>query len=424
MRILIVTNTYPPADITGVGALVFDLARRLDGDGHAVRVLTRTAAADDALASATGGRKLFFPWHVARLYWRCCREQDFDLVHVHESDGVLVCSALRLARWLGRPAGRARLVATLQVSYRRERWAVRKLRATGSAGKMLSRPTFSERIFAFTRAPILSFLGRLTARLSDAVVAPSAVTAEELRQDYGAKVDGVIANGIATSQQHVSAQHVSTQHVSARPEDTDAVAAEDGFLHVLYAGRLRTRKAVAVLVEAFASVRREHPQARLVLAGEGEQRPALERQVKALGLGDGTVRFLGAIPRHAMVDWYRRADIFCLPSIYEGFPLAILEAMDAGLPVVTTTASGMPEAIVDGESGLLVPPEDVDALGRALGRLLEDHQLRRSMGEAARRRVQEHFTIERIGAEYLALWQRLLPSSSAPSGAPSRETRQ
>ncbi len=402
MRILIVTNTYPPADITGVGALVFDLARRLDGDGHSVRVLTRTAAPDDALASATGGRKLFFPWHVARRYLRCCREQDFDLVHVHESDGVLVCLALRLARWLRRPAGRARLVATLQVSYRRERWAVRKLRATGrvSTGKVLSRPTFSERLFAFTRAPILSLLGRLTARLSDAVVAPSAVTAEELRQDYGAQVDAVIANGIA----------------AAEPPDLAEgdTKTEGETLHLLYAGRLRTRKAVAVLVEAFALVRQQHPRAQLVLAGDGEQRPALERQVETLGLDDDAVRFLGAIPRHEMVDWYRRADIFCLPSIYEGFPLAILEAMAAGLPIVTTTASGMPEAIVDGESGILVGLEDVGALGQALGRLLADDDRRHRMGEAARRRVKDHFTIERIGAQYLALWQRLLPQAPKP----------
>lgn len=393
MRILIVTNTYPPADITGVGALVYDLARRLDGDGHFVRVLTRTAADDDALAATTGGRKLLFPWHVARLYWRWSRQHEIDLVHVHESDGVLVCLALRLARWLRRPAGRARLVATLQVSYRRERWAVRPIHGRGgkSGGKRLSTPTFGERVFAWTRAPLLSLLGRLTARLSDAVVAPSEVTAQELRQDYGARVDGVIANG-----------------VQELPEDDSASDGPEQGLQVLYAGRLRTRKAVAVLVEAFATVRRRHPTTQLVIAGDGEHRSALEHQATALGLDGDAVRFLGAIPRPEMVRWYRRADIFCLPSIYEGFPLAILEAMAAGLPVVTTTASGMPEAVADGVSGLLVPPEDVDALSDALGRLLDDDALRHAMGAASRQRVQDHYAIDRICAQYMDLWQGLL----------------
>lgn len=394
MRILIVTNTYPPADITGVGALVYDLARRLDSEGHLVRVLTRSAPVDDQLASPTGGRKLLFPWHVARLYLRWQRRHNFDLVHVHESDGVLVCLALRLARWLGRASKSTRLVATLQVSYRCERWAVRTLRdrSPGGDGKVLSRPTPSERLFAFGRAPLLSLLGRLTAGLSDAVVAPSKVTADELRRDYNTQVDGVIANGVQ-----------ALPEVEATEPDNEPNA-----LRILYAGRLRTRKAVAVLVEAFARLQQQHPRARLIVAGDGEQRPAVLRQAAALGLREPNVRFLGAVPRPDMVRWYRRADIFCLPSIYEGFPLAILEAMAAGLPVVTTTASGMPEAVIDGDSGLLVEPEDVDALSGALSRLLGDDDLRRRMGEAAFERVQQHFAIDTICAAYMDLWRRLL----------------
>lgn len=411
MRILIVTNTYPPADITGVGALVYDLARRLDSEGHFVRVLTRSAPQEDSLASPTGGRKLLFPWHVARLYLQQSRQHEFDLVHVHESDGVLVCLALRLARWLNRPAGRARLVATLQVSYRRERWSVRSLydRSQSSErsavrGKRLSRPTFSEQIFAWTRAPLLSLLGRLTARLSDAVIAPSEVTAQELRQDYGAHVDGVIANGV---------QELPVVKLDVEPDDAKAIGLTSESLQILYAGRLRTRKAVAVLIEAFARVRQKHVNARLVVAGDGEQRDALEQQASELDMGENAVHFLGAIPRPEMVRWYRRADIFCLPSIYEGFPLAILEAMAAGLPIVTTTASGMPEAVDEGVSGWLVPTEDVTALSDALCRLLADERLRESMGKASLQRVQNHFAIDKICADYMDLWQGLLKQDAS-----------
>lgn len=394
MRVLIVTNTYPPAEITGVGALVYELARKLDTDGHDVRVLTRHAPAEDPWAVGTGGRKLLFPVAAARHALRLSAERPFDLVHVHESDGVLVCGVLRLARLLRRAAGRARLVATLQVSYRRERLAVRAIKASGGTkNTVVSRPTRSERVFAWVRAPILSLFGRLTARLSDAVVAPSHVTADELRQDYGARVEAVIPNGVA--EWPVDASPVQ------RPADAPIGPT------VLYAGRLRTRKAVGVLVEAFAEVNRQLPEASLAIAGDGEHRQTLEDRTRELGL-DQKILFLGPLKRDAMVRWYRAADLFCLPSIYEGMPLAILEAMAACLPVVTTTASGMPEAV--GDTGLLVEPEDADALADALVQLLDDGTRRRRLGEAARRRVHELFTIEKICGDYLALWESLLSS--------------
>ena len=107
------------------------------------------------------------------------------------------------------------------------------------------------------------------------------------------------------------------------------------------------------------------------------------------------------------------ADVFCLPSIYEGLPLAILEAMAAGLPVVATAVSGNPEAVEDGVTGLLVPPESATALADALITLLADPERRRAMGEAARARVAERFSIDRIAAEHLALLQRLVPPPRA-----------
>jgi glycosyltransferase involved in cell wall biosynthesis len=115
-----------------------------------------------------------------------------------------------------------------------------------------------------------------------------------------------------------------------------------------------------------------------------------------------------------MGRWYRAADIFCLPSIYEGFPVAILEAMAAGLPVVSTSVSGIPEAVEAGVTGLLVEPEDAAGLTRALERLAADAELCRDMGNNARRLVRERFSIHRICAAYLELWQRLLPRPGAP----------
>ena len=394
MRVLIVTNTYPPADISGVGTLVFELARQLDATGHPVRVLVRRAADDDPLAERVPGAKLLFPLRAAARFAALARRQRFDVVHLHESDGVLVALAVRLARLIDRPTGATKVVATLQVSYRRERWAVRPLVVDG---RTVARPTAAERLFGWVRAPLLSLAGRLTARLADAVVAPSRETAKELESDYGCRVAAVIGNGIT-------------------PPELAPRAPAGSAVEVLYAGRLRTRKAVAVLLEAFARVRREVPAARLRLAGDGEQRPALEEQARRLGLGEA-VLFEGAVPHHRMPELFAAADIFCLPSLYEGFPLAILEAMAAGLPVVTTRVAGNPEAVEDGVHGRLVAPEDAAGLAAALLELIADEEGRREMGRRARRRVEEEFSIGRIGAAYRSLWEEL-----ASPGAPSTST--
>ena len=395
MRVLLISNTYPPADISGVGVLVHELARQLADGSHEPHVLTRRPPADDPHASGVGGPKLLFPLAAGWRSLRMHAARPFDLVHVHESDGVFAVLSLRLARWLKR-SSTPRLVATLQVSYVRERRSVRPVRADG---RIVSRPTASERVFAWLRAPLHALLGRLTARWSDAVVAPSRVTAGEIEEDYDAPVEAVIANGVSWWPDVES----DASDTAAEPED----ATETPWPVVLYVGRMRTRKAVAVLLEAFAGLLRAYPKARLVLAGDGEHRQALEQRAEALELGSA-VHFLGAVPRQQMGHWYGAADIYCLPSIYEGFPVAILEAMAAGLPVVSTTVSGIPEAVEDGVTGLLVEPEDAAALTDALERLAADAELCRDMGQAGQQLVRERFAIDRVCAEYLELWQRLL----------------
>ena len=384
MRVLLVSNTYPPADLSGVGTLASELARRLAADGHAVRVLTRRPPVGDPYAEAVRGPKLLFPLLVAWRFVRAPRAA-WDLVQVHESDGALVAVLLRLLRRLGAPAGRARLVATLQVSYVEERRAVRPVRADG---EVVSRPTAAERRFALLRAPLLSLLGRLTARLADAVVAPSAATAEELRRDYHVSAVEVIPTGVS----------LPPPRSPPRPELPPVI---------LFSGRLRSRKAVAVLLAAMPRVLAAFPRCRLVIVGDGEQGARVAAAVRARGL-DAHVELTGALSRAAATERLASADVFCLPSIYEGMPLAILEAMAAGLPVVATAVCGNPEAVVAGETGLLVPAESAEALAAALLDLLADPVRRRRMGEAGRRRVAERFVIERVAAAHLALLRRLI----------------
>jgi glycosyltransferase involved in cell wall biosynthesis len=156
---------------------------------------------------------------------------------------------------------------------------------------------------------------------------------------------------------------------------------------VLSVARQYRRKDTRSLLEAFARLRESHPEARLRIVGGGPELPRLRARARELGLGE-RVTFLGELPDDGAVRReYLAADVFCLPSLQEGFGIAYLEAMAAGLPVVATRTTAVPEVVPDGEVGLLVPPRDPDALAAALARLLDDEPLRRRLGEAGRRRV-------------------------------------
>lgn len=130
---------------------------------------------------------------------------------------------------------------------------------------------------------------------------------------------------------------------------------------------------------------------RLTLVGDG---PSLSKcRAAAASVGD-LILFEGAVERGDVRRFLAQADIFCLPSRWEGMPGSVMEAMVAGLPVVGTQVNGIADLVVDGETGLLVPPEDPEALAGALQGLLEDPEQRRRMGEGGRERIAEHFTLD------------------------------
>lgn len=159
---------------------------------------------------------------------------------------------------------------------------------------------------------------------------------------------------------------------------------------ILSVARQYRRKDTRSLLEAFARVAPRRPEARLRVVGGGPELPRLRARARELALGD-RVAFLGEVPDEGAVRReYLGADVFCLPSLQEGFGIAYLEAMAAGLPVVAARAAAVPEVVPDGEAGILVPPRDPAALAAALERLLDDEALRRRLGEAGRRRVERY----------------------------------
>ena len=178
------------------------------------------------------------------------------------------------------------------------------------------------------------------------------------------------------------------------------VRAELGLLEsdsmVLSAGNLTPTQSQHVIIEAFSRLSRRSSGARLFIEGEGPRREALERQVQDLGLVE-RVRFLGA--RDDLPALMDAADVFALTSVREGLSLPLLEAMRAGCPAVATRIGGTPEAIADGETGWLVPPNDPAATADALLHMLSDRPKARAFASKARDRWAMGFTAERMVTE-------------------------
>jgi len=171
------------------------------------------------------------------------------------------------------------------------------------------------------------------------------------------------------------------------------------------AGRLVELKGIEYLLSAAARLLNEFPNLRLEIAGSGPQREKLEALAADAGLGE-QVRFLGWIDdiRSVLSRW----DVFVMPSLEEGFPIAALDAMAAALPVVASRVGGVPELIEDGTTGWLVPPRDVESLTSRLRILLSDPDLRANMGASGYARVRDHFSTAQMTQSFAILYDELL----------------
>lgn len=166
---------------------------------------------------------------------------------------------------------------------------------------------------------------------------------------------------------------------------------------ILAVGRLSAEKGFGVLIEALACLNAKGTPQRLVLVGDGPLRGSLEEQARRSGVAE-FVEFTGELPPEDVRTHLERADLFCLPSFSEGLPISIMEAMAAGVPVVTTWVAGIPELAESRVTALTVPPARVDALANALSQLAEDEPLRVRLAAAARKRVEDLHDQVRCGA--------------------------
>lgn len=383
MRILMVTNTYLPAR-NGVAAVVSLYVRELTERGHDVHVLTyahprRTGRLHGVHeVPAWGGMRGEFEVGPVLHLPESVLERCFDVVHVHHPV-LLGAAGVRLARRCGTP-----VVFTCHSNHT---------------------DYFDEYGYGLLKP----FKGVLAARIAsvvnrcDVALAPSTHVAAEMER-WGVETDIEMLEAAA-----------DTTRVPPVPRDqaraTLGVGPDEKI--ALYVGRISKEKRVDRLVEEFAIAAREVPGARLVLAGDGDQAPAVHARARALGV-DESVTALPGLDGAMLGAWYSAADVLTSGSQSETGPLIVVEAMACGTPSVCYDAPGFEDRIDDGVNGLLVAC-DRGALGAGLARVLGDGELRERLAAGARERA-DRYTPETIIGELEACYEGLV-ADTLPRGA-------
>jgi glycosyltransferase involved in cell wall biosynthesis len=284
--------------------------------------------------------------------------------------------------------------------------------AAADFGRLAARPLGAALVlhehFADPAMPAYQRLAdRALARFTDRAIAVSASTRDFLVRERHVPPERVrlIWNGapLAEFAPRGAGRRLAVRRELGLPDEAPVVGS---------VGRLNAQKGHRYLLDAAARVFAALPEARLVLAGDGDQEQALRAQASALGIAPRVV-FAGH--RSDVPALLEAFDVFCISSTYEGTPLTLFEAMAAARPIVSTAVDGCREVLEDGRTGLLVPPRDAEALGRALTRLLSDGALRASLAEAARRES-ARYDIQECVERMEALYDEVLAEKGAARG--------
>jgi glycosyltransferase involved in cell wall biosynthesis len=367
MRIL-VAHFVSPARTGGMSRLVGTIHDRLAAAGHDITYLT-TDDVPPALRSRLGRVGFqFVVWRTAAAAAR--RGEPYDIVNVHEPQGAIVA-----ARRGG--LGGAAVVAMTHGVERRG-WEV-------ALRHPPSRPGLKTRLLhpVITLAP-----SSLTLRRADHIICLNSDDREFLTRVMGIAEDRI-------SRVTPGADPVFGEGAAQRSYDRGR--------RLLFAGTWLPRKGVQELAQAFTSLVAAGHDIHLDVLGAGVDPAVVRRAVSTMAAG--RVQFRASSNDAEIAAAMRDADVFVLPSLFEGTPLTLIEAMWSGLPVVTTATAGMKDVVSDQRSGLLVPPGDAVALEAAIGRLISDTALRRRVGTEAHTVAQRLYTWDNAAAAFAAAYQ-------------------
>ena len=241
---------------------------------------------------------------------------------------------------------------------------------------------------------------RYAARHASRVIAPDASMVEDVREHLGVDPEKIV----------VVPNAIDLEEIDRRQEQAGLgeLGIDDDHIVLLSVGRLEDNKGFVDLANALADVVDEMPlKWRWVLVGDGPAKPKIANAIRARGIGNQAL-MAGAVPESLLHTLYERADLFVHPTLYEGSSMVTLEAMAHRTPVIATRVGGIPDKVVDGISGLLVSPGDVDALGRSIAAAVSEPEMLAEWGVEGRRVAEEGFSWAKRSAEVLTLYESLV----------------
>jgi glycosyltransferase involved in cell wall biosynthesis len=354
----------------GAEALALSFARSIPGGEAELTVCSRTTVDGNPLEEevrATGARvenlaaRNLLDRRAFAMLLRLIREQRIEVIHAHLTYASIWASLA------GAIAG-VPVVATLHVT-----------------------PPRGAGLKEFLRQRLLRFaLNALAAR----VVSVSAALREDLVRDLGLRRDKlrVVHNGI----------ELSGERWGGTLRESFGIGSDDPL--VISVAVMREGKGIDVLISAAAEVLRERPEVRFALVGDGPLREEWRRLAESSGVAEA---FVWTGFRRDVPAVLREADLFVHPTLADAFPTVLLEAMDAGLPIVASSVGGVPEIVEEGLTGRLVPPGDAQALAAAILESLRQPAWLAEAGAAARRRVEREFSIEVWVERLMALYREV-----------------
>lgn len=419
MKLLVLSDGYPPDHEGGAEVVAANLAREYARMGHSVTVVTTVREAGSAreqeqeengvrvirVASSYHERwrayvSLFDPGPV-RTVRRVLAAERPDVVHAHNVHAHLSYGSLVATRRAGVPwvltyhdamsFDYGKCVAGIALDDLSTRPGTRDMRV--STWTTLRR--YRTRVFPL-RTPII----RRVVRRASACISVSQALMDLLRAN-AIRCDGVIHNGVRPDSLTTSEVHPVLQRIRS-----------EGGRAILFVGRLSPLKGSDQLLRAMATVAGEVPGAKLVCVGRQDSGwEEFRRRAVRLGLEDA-LACTGWIPHQDMPSIYGGSDVVVVPSIYvDPFPTVVLEAMACGRPVVATCFGGAKELVLDGHTGYVVNPLNVDSLAQAIARILREENEAKAMGNAGRERVEASFTLEGQAQQYLSLFRTLCNGS-------------
>jgi len=345
MKIAIIINLFPPKWLSGTEIATYNLAEHLAKRGHEIHVIT---SHDDELPNFDKENGFYIhriAWPKIRIigvlsFWL----KIFLKIRTIKPDIVQV-----QALSIGIPAILTKKI--LKIPY-----------IVWGRGDDVYLPG---RFIRITSKPILQNANAVLALTEDMREKMAKVTDREIF---------VVPNGINLNQ---------------FTERSLTIVKENGVKKILFIGRLHPVKGVKYLIRAMERVLKEIPEAKLILVGDGKEREMLETLSKQLSINN-SVQFVGIVPHEKVHTFLQQADVFVLPSISEGFPNVILEAMACGLPVIATRVGGIPDIIIDGTNGYLVEVKDAHAIAERILLLLQNEILKKEISANNEQKVKKY----------------------------------